>query len=163
MRHKKVKLGATFLLGLGIMALHAQVVIPVSGGNGTGTGGSVSYTVGQVVYTTVVGTNGSVEQGIQQPYKISIITGLEGTEKITLQYSAYPNPTTHSVTLKVEDFKTIELTYQLYDLTGKQLENKKVKANETSIDLSDLTEAIYLLKLIDNNREVKIFKIFKSN
>lgn len=162
MRQKKVKLGAAVLLCLGLTQLHAQVATPASAGNATGNGGSVSYTVGQVVYT-VAGSSGTVEQGIQQPYKISLITGLEGTEGITLQYSAYPNPTTHAVTLKVEDFKTVELTYQLYDLTGKQIENKKVKANETSIDMSDLTEAIYLLKLIDNNREVKIFKIFKSN
>ncbi len=163
MRHKKLKVAVTILLCLGLTTLYSQVGIPVSGGNATGSGGSLSYSVGQIVYTAAEGSSGSVEQGIQQPYKISIITGLERTEGITLQYSAYPNPTTHSVTLKVEDFKTVELTYQLYDLTGKQIENKKVKSNETNIDLSDLTQAIYLLKLIDNYRELKIFKIFKSN
>jgi Secretion system C-terminal sorting domain len=163
MRHKKVKLGAALLLGLGLTALHAQVAVPATGGNATGTGGSVSYTVGQVVYTNAAATTGSIEQGVQQPYKISFVTGLEGTEGITLQYSAYPNPTAHSVTLKVEDFKTAGLTYQLIDLTGKQLEAKKVKDIETSIDMSDLAPAVYLLKVIDVNREVKIFKIFKSN
>ncbi len=163
MRHKKLKLGVTILLCLGLTTLYSQVGIPVSGGNATGIGGSVSYSVGQIAYTAVAGSSGSVEQGIQQPYKISIITGLEGTEGITLQYSAYPNPTTHTVTLKVEDFKTTGFTYQLYDLNGKQLESKKVKTNETSIDMSDLAPAIYLLKVIDDNREVKIFKIFKSN
>jgi len=163
MRHEKMKFVVTLLLCLGLTTLHAQVGTPVSGSNATGTGGSVSYTVGQVVYTVVVGTSGSVEQGLQQPYKISLITSLEGTERISLEYSAYPNPATHSITLKVEDFNTTALTYQLYDLSGKQLESKKVTAIETSIDMSDFVQAIYLLKVIDGNREVKIFKIFKSN
>ncbi len=163
MRHKKVKLGAALLLGLGITALHAQVALPTSGGNATGSGGSVSYTIGQIVYTNAAATTDSIEQGVQQPYKISLVTGLEGTEGITLQYSAYPNPTTHSVTLKVEDFKTEGLTYQLVDLNGRQLETKKVNAIETSIDMSDLAPAIYLLKIVDDHSEVKIFKIFKSN
>lgn len=163
MKHKKVKLGAALLLGLVTTALHAQVALPTSGGNAAGTGGSVSYTIGQVAYTSVSGTTGSVEQGIQLPYKISLVTGLEGTDGITLLYTVYPNPTTNFITLKVEDFKTAGLTYQLIDLTGKQLETKKVKAIETSIDMSYLAPAVYLLKVIDDHREVRIFKIFKSN
>ena len=163
MKHKKVKLGAALLLGLGITALHAQVAVPTSGGNAAGTGGSVSYTVGQIIYTSVAGTTGSLEQGVQQPYKITLVTGLEGTEGITLLYTAYPNPTTNFITLKVEDFKTAGLTYHLIDLTGKQLETKKVKAVETSIDMSDMAPAVYLLKVVDDHREVRTFKIFKSN
>lgn len=162
MRNEKVKLGAALLLCLGLHSLHAQVASPASGGNATGPGGTVSYTVGQVVYT-VEGSNGSLAQGVQQPYTISLITGVEGTEGITLQYNAYPNPTSRYVTLKAEDFKTTGLSYQLYDLTGKQLENRKVNAAETSIDMSDREQAAYLLKVIDNGREVKVFKILKIN
>jgi Secretion system C-terminal sorting domain len=163
MRQKKVKLGAVLLLGLGITALHAQVAIPASGGNATGSGGSVSYTVGQVVYTSTSSTTGSIGQGAQQPYKISLVTGLEGTEGITLQYSAYPNPTIDYVTLRVDDFSVIGMTYQLSDLNGKQLENKKVKAIETAIDMSDFSPAVYLLKVMDTNKELKTFKIIKIN
>lgn len=59
MRHKKIKLCAVLLLGLGLTRLQAQEAIPASGGNATGNGGSASYSVGQVVYTTNTGTNGS--------------------------------------------------------------------------------------------------------
>jgi hypothetical protein len=45
-------------------AIRAQNAIPASGGNATGSGGSVSYTFGQVVYTTKSGTGGSVAQGV---------------------------------------------------------------------------------------------------
>jgi hypothetical protein len=159
MKHSKVKLGAALLFGLGLHSLHAQVAAPASGGNATGTGGTVSYTVGQVLYT--VEGSGSLSQGIQQPYTISLVTGLEGTEGITLH--VYPNPTHYSVMLKVEDFKTTGLIYELYDLTGKQLESKKIKAIETNINMSDYVQAAYFIKVIDGNREVKIFKILKIN
>lgn len=163
MRHEKVKFGAALFLWVGFSTLYAQVDIPASGGNATGGGGSTSYTVGQVVYTTVNGSSGSLAQGVQQPYKISLVTGLEGTEGITLQYDAYPNPTTRYLTLKVEDIKKADLIYQLYDLTGKQLENRKVNAIETSIDMNDREQAVYLLRVINNSREVKVFKILKIN
>ena len=51
--------------------LQAQEIPIASGAVATGIGGSSSYTVGQVVYTTNTGSNGSVAQGVQQPYEIS--------------------------------------------------------------------------------------------
>ena len=45
---------------------NAQDAIPATGGDATGSGGSASYTVGQIGYTTNTGTNGSVAEGVQQ-------------------------------------------------------------------------------------------------
>ena len=61
------------------VGLHAQETVPATGGDATRAGGSSSYTLGQVVYTTNTGTNGSVAQGVQQPYEISISVGIEVT------------------------------------------------------------------------------------
>ena len=163
MRHKKVKLCAILLLGIGLTELQAQVAIPASGGDASGNGGSVSYSVGQIVYTTNTGgANGSVAQGVQQPFEISVITGLEEAKGITLQCTAYPNPTTDFLTLKVEHFEFSTLNFQLYDINGKLLENKKINGNETNIVMSDLVPATYFLKLTDNNKEIKTFKIIKN-
>ena len=41
-------------------------VLSASGGDATGSGGSVAYSVGQIVYTTSTGTTGSVAQGVEQ-------------------------------------------------------------------------------------------------
>jgi len=162
MQHKKVKLFAFLLLGLGLTGLKAQVAIPSSGGNASGSGGSVSYSVGQVVYTSGTGTNGSVAQGVQQPYEISVETGLEVAKGITLQCSAYPNPATNFVKLMVENYTFEKLTCQLYDMNGKLLKNKKVEGNETSIDMSNLAIATYFLKVTQSNIEIKTFKIIKN-
>jgi len=47
----------------------AQNAISTTGGNATGSGGTVSYTLGSVVYLTITGTAGTVMQGISNPTK----------------------------------------------------------------------------------------------
>jgi hypothetical protein len=42
------------------LVVQAQETIPASGGNATGSGGSVSYTVGQLTYNTISGTSDTV-------------------------------------------------------------------------------------------------------
>lgn len=158
MKHKNTITSAVFLL-LGLGGLHAQESINGSGGEATGAGGTASYSVGQVVYTTATGTNGSVAQGVQQPFEISIMVGINETT-INLELSVYPNPTTNYLTLKTDD--NANLSYQLIDLQGKVIENKKVTANSTTIKMEELPKAIYFLNIKDNNQKVKTFKIIKQ-
>ncbi|SDC84448.1 T9SS type A sorting domain-containing protein [Williamwhitmania taraxaci] len=165
MRHKRLQLSAVLLLGLGLTGLQAQETIPATGGNASGSGGSSSYSVGQVVYTTNTGTNGTVAQGVQQPFEISVVTGLEEAKGINLNCTAYPNPTTDYLVLKVDASATLSiqsLSYQLYDMSGKLLENKKITGNETSIVMSNLVPATYFVKVTEGNKEVKTFKIIKN-
>ena len=87
MRHKKLKLSAVLLLGLGLTGLQAQESVNATGGNASGSGGSASYSVGQVVYTNNTGTSGSVAQGVQQPFEISVVTGIEEAKGINRDYA----------------------------------------------------------------------------
>lgn len=162
MRHKNLKLSALLLLSLGLTELHAQESISATGGNASGSGGSVNYSVGQVVYTINTGTNGSVAQGVQQPYEISVSTGLDETNGINLSISAYPNPTVGFLNLKVENYDNTNLWYQLFDMNGKLLETKKLQGNQASIVMNNLLPATYFLKITQENKEVKTFKIIKN-
>ena len=162
MRNKKIICTALLLSGLGLTGLYAQEAVPASGGNATGSGGSVSYAVGQAVYTTNTGTNGSAAQGVQQPYEVSVTTGTEKANGISLGLTAYPNPTTENITLNIGNYNTDNLTYQLFDVAGKLLQNKKIESTETVINMENLDHASYFVKIIDNNKEVKVFKIIKN-
>ena len=162
MRHKKLKLSAVLLLGLGLTGLQAQESVNATGGNASGSGGTVAYSVGQVVYTTNTGTSGSVAQGVQQPYEISVVSGIEEANGINLICTAYPNPTSEYVMLKIENYKTEKLIYWLYDINGKLILNKKIESAETMLALSDLPNAIYMLKITENKKELKTFKIVKN-
>jgi hypothetical protein len=53
------------LLSAGCTAGYAQQVQPASGSEASGSGGSVSYTLGQAFYTSLTGPNGMLDQGIQ--------------------------------------------------------------------------------------------------
>src|SRR5574344_1221221 len=162
MKHKRLKLSAVLFLGLGLTGLQAQTSVNATGTNASGSGGTVSYSVGQVVYTTNTGASGSVAQGVQQPFEISVVTGLEEAKGINLSVTAYPNPTTDYLTLSISEFEISNLTYQLYDMNGKLLQNEKITGNQTSIVMSNLVPANYFLRVIHGNKELKTFKIIKN-
>lgn len=163
MRRKKLKLSVFLcLFGLGLTGLQAQESVNATGGNASGSGGSVSYSVGQVAYQTHTGTNGSVAEGLQQPYEISVVTGIEEVKGINLSVTAYPNPTADYLTLSINEFDSSDLTYQLFDINGKLLQTEKITNNQTSIAMSNLVPATYLVKVTQSNKAIKTFKIIKK-
>jgi hypothetical protein len=156
------------LSGLTIVPLAAQQAVSSAGGNATGAGGAVSYTVGQVAYTFNTGTNGSVTQGVQQPYEISVVTTLKEIKEITLECSVYPNPASGFLKIKLsntedQEMKPENLRYSLYDISGKFLLENKLDGIETTIQMEGLPSSTYILKIIQINpatlKELKTFKI----
>ena len=162
MRHKKLKLSAVLLLGLGLTGLQAQESINATVGDASGSGGSASWSVGQIVYTMNTGTNGTVTQGIQQPYEISVVSAIEEVKGISLSVTAYPNPTTDFLQLKVESEKLKDLSYQLFDINGKLLQTKKLTGTETQIDISSYVPSTYFVRVIAESKSIKTFKIIKN-
>jgi hypothetical protein len=162
MKQEKRILIILFLCCFWTIVVLAQEAIPATGGNATGIGGSVSYTVGQIAYSTLSGTNGSVVQGVQQPFEISVVTGIEEANGIDLLVSAYPNPATDFVTLKVVNYDITGLSYGLFDISGNLLENKKIEGNEITIPFGNRSPSVYFLKVTDKNKVVKTFKIIKN-
>ena len=159
MRYRKIQLSFGFLLILnGIQA--QQTTLP-TGGNTSGIGGSSSYSVGQILYSTNIGANGSEAQGVQQPYEISITTGINKTD-INLELLVYPNPTTTFLKLKVENQQVESLSFQIFDMQGKLVENNKLTSNTTTINLEALPKSTYFLNITDNNQLIKTFKIIKN-
>jgi len=149
------------LFGFSVFPLQAQQAISASGGDAKGNGGSVSYTVGQVFYRTLQGTDGSAALGVQQPYEISIVTAIENSEDINLEYKVYPNPTGGLINLTIKPFDHKKMKYQLYDQNGILLLDKKIESENTEISLIRFYSSTYFLRIIENNIEVKVFKIIK--
>lgn len=160
MKHKKTIISIAFLL-LMLGGLNAQETLTTTGGESTGVGGTASYSIGQVVFTTNIGSTGSEAQGVQQPYEISTTVGINETA-VNLEINIYPNPTANNLTLKVEDFQLSTLNYVLIDIHGKIIENKTVKASSTTIKMEGLSKATYFLQVMNKNQSVKTFKIIKN-
>lgn len=162
MKHKRLKIYALLLFELGLASLRAQDNVSTTGGNASGSGGTVAYSVGQVVYQTHTGANGSLAEGVQQPYEVSVVTGLNEAKGISLNVMAYPNPTNGALQLKIESEKLKDFSYQLYDSNGKLLQTKQINGNQTSIVMSNFVPATYFLKVSEGYKEVKTFIIVKN-
>jgi len=161
MKYKQIHLSAVLLLFLFLSGLQGQESVNALGGNAWGSGGSSSYSIGQVGYATNIGTNGSILQGVQQPFEISVLTGIREAIGINLSVSVYPNPTTDYLNLEIKEFDLSNVSFKLYDMSGKLLQTEKLKGSQTSIVMSNLVTAIYFLKVFQERNEVKTFKIMK--
>jgi hypothetical protein len=138
----------------------AQGSVNASGGNATGAGGTVAYSVGQVFYTTNTGSSGSVAQGVQHAYEIFQV----GTKETTLNISltAFPNPTVDYLTLQISDYDQEELSYQMFDIQGKLVGNGLIVAHHTVVDMHNLLPATYFLNIVNQkNQKIQSFKIIK--
>jgi hypothetical protein len=142
--------------------LFAQEATITSGGNASGSGGTVSYTLGQLAFNFIDGANGSVAQGVQQPFEISAVTGIGEMVGINFAVSVYPNPTTNQLILKIASSDISGMEYRFFDFTGRLLESRLIKDKETNIATSPYAPSTYYLKVLRNNTEIKTFKIIKN-
>jgi hypothetical protein len=139
----------------------SQEAIPVSAGEAAGSGGSGSYTVGQVFYTTYTTTAGSVSQGVQHPFEFQTLSNPELTT-VNLTAVTYPNPTSDYVILKISDSALDNLSYKLFDVTGKAISNGNITNGDSQIAMLQLAIGIYILKVSRHNQALKTFKIIKK-
>jgi hypothetical protein len=151
----------TFCICLMILSTQAQQSMNPGGSDASGIGGSVAYSIGQVVYTMDESLVGSILQGVQQPFEISVETGFYDITEQDLKITTYPNPSKDNLILKVESNNFEELQYVLTDSRGACLKNEQIIGEETKIELTSLPPSTYLLKIYKNKKEQKFFKIIK--
>lgn len=187
MQYFKIILSSICLLGIGMSGLDAQETILPTGGDMLGSGGTVCYSIGQIVYNTYTGADlsvtdvvllsefgkiSSVAEGVQQSNEISVVKEIKKIESEELEVLSYPNPSIDFVYLKVEMYKKgnlktenyekDNLSYQLFDLAGRLLDSKKIIGNETKIVLSSFVPGYYYLKVTQNDKIAKTIKIYKK-
>ena len=143
----------------------------VTSGEATGSGGSVSYSVGQVFYTTYLSPDlfftdditrvGSVSQGVQQPFELQTLSNPALTT-VKLTAVTYPNPTKDFIILKISDSALNNLRYTLIDVNGRAIASEAIATSSTQIQMKHLAIDVYVLKVSQHNKSLKSFKIFKS-
>jgi len=141
--------------------VNAQETISVSGGEATGAGGTVSYTIGQLIYTNPTTAAGSLNQGIQQSIEFVTLSNPELTA-LTFKALTYPNPTTDFIILALKDANLTGLSYTMYDLLGRLVNKGTVTTSETKIGMKSLPIGVYILRVQQNNKKMKTFKIIKN-
>lgn len=151
------------LLSLGPMrGAIAQSSVHTAGGDASGGGGSVSYTVGQAVFTAVDQAGGSVIQGVQQPYEIFSV-GATSPPGLRLQCVVRPNPTATDVMLTADPSLWGALSVALYDAGGRLLFQQQTSDAETRIPMAELPAAVYFLRVSNDRGAIQSFQIIKNH
>jgi hypothetical protein len=154
------KIALTIPLLLITFLLYAQQAVTASGGNATGAG-TVSYTVGQIITATNTGNNGSVAQGIQQSIELFTLVNPD-LKTLTLKAIIYPNPTKDKIVLALSDHNLTALTYKIFDVNGRLIKKGNVEKENTTMAMRDFAVGVYFLKVNQNSKQLKVFKIIKN-
>ena len=149
-----------FLLLINYSTHFSQENTNTAGGESTGANGTISYSIGQPFYSEVSNQDNYVIEGLQQPYEISVISGIE-INSINLTISAFPNPTTNYLNLEYDDLPKNDTYYSIMNLDGTLIMNGIIKNMSTKLDISDLPNSTYFVTIRDNKSILKSFKIIK--
>jgi hypothetical protein len=141
--------------------VQSQESLAISAGEASGSGGTSSYTLGQVFYTTTNTSTGSVGQGVQQSFELFTLSNPQLTT-VNLEAVIYPNPSSDYVVLNITDTALTDLSYVLVDIRGQVISNQKISSLDTQISLHGLSIGTYVLKVSKKNSELKMFKIIKK-
>ena len=141
------------------VSLYSQSNTVSAGGDADGDNGSISFSIGQVVYTSAQGSNGNVNQGVQQPYDVGVVTGIE---EAGINLSVFPNPTSGLLTLTVADEDASLLSYQLFDASGRLVDSKNKLNPTNTISLDGYATGVYTLSVSRENKQVKSFRLVRN-
>lgn len=159
MKYKKIMIGIV-ILALGLGRVSAQQNTNSSGGENTGNGGIVSFSLGQIAYTAHESSTISLIAGVQQPYEITVLTSISNP-LIDFELKVYPNPTTGYLTLLTEATLKDTIDYRLTDMNGIVIMNGEIISNSTNIFLENIPISTYFLSITNKRKVIKTFKIIK--
>ena len=151
-----IRLSFVVWLFFSIQPSFAQQGIASAGADATSANGSINFTIGQIDYIETTGTTGSVAQGLQQPYTISVVSSIENGIEITA--SLFPNPASEMIVLSFSEKPAKGVNYTLYTLDGIILDKNNLTDFSTSIPIAEMKNGVYYLKISNQNSDLKIFK-----
>ena len=137
----------------------AQQDVLTGGGNASSSAGSVSYSIGQVVYTHESNETGSVNLGVQQPYAVTPIHVYEPWGE--LQMGLYPNPTRGQLLIEMPQFIP-GITASIFDMSGSLMEQLPLQSAKTILSAEQWPAAQYIVRLSDVSGNTSEYKLVKQ-
>lgn len=138
----------------------AQESINFTGGNISNTTGSVSFSIGEVVFNSFSNTDFNITHGVQHSIEVFLVE----TAEISSPFSAqvFPNPSSEQIQIKLPSNLTGTYSFKLIDLNGKELLNHLVKESFAVIDISTFESATYYLLISSEDSVIQTFKVIKN-
>ena len=108
-------------------------------------------------YTITYSINGCVSNSVTN---VSICTGVQEINKTSI--SVYPNPTNGVLNISIPSELTGLTSIEVYDAIGKLAVKETLSNDANTINLSKLENGMYVFKIINNNKTVKVGKVVKQ-
>ncbi|HOZ16071.1 MAG TPA: T9SS type A sorting domain-containing protein [Tenuifilaceae bacterium] len=142
-------------------------VVASAGGyyNSTEAGVSISWTLGEVAYTTLTAGGYMLTQGFQQGNLFT--TDVEKPELSGSDMKIYPNPASVEFFIKINSPTAKgKSTAEVYDITGRKVITKELNLEENEpyrIPIAELKAGIYMIRItVESSKAVKVFKLIKE-
>lgn len=159
---KPLLLSLTLLLAISPLRLSAQEVISSGGTHVTGTGFSLSWTIGETVIGTLSGGSCILTQGFHQT-RLSA-SAVDVIPLCGISLAVYPNPSVYVLHLWVEEGDFSQLKYSLLTLDGKTLLAKNITSSMNDIDMKPYSCGTYLLRVLwKTGKQAKTYRVVKTN
>lgn len=148
------------LLQIGLMSLcsttvYSQENTVVSGGECSGSGGSVSYSIGQIDHTVRFNDEFVLTEGVQQPYARTRVFVQE--VPYLSDIAVFPNPSSGRFSLDVG--KHEGLAFMLHDGSGKLLKLGQIDKVRTTFEVEYLPQGVYSLSIIKGGVGAAVFNL----
>lgn len=144
--------------------LYAQTSVNTGGGQALGTSGSVSYSIGQLFYSSYSGSTGGISEGVQIPMEVYLVTHIGEPFDMGLDVSVFPNPVGDYLTLLIQGEGFIPGSsqgYVLLDMSGKAIHSGRIMEETTLVDMHAHPPGIYLLQVFVSGQRIAYFKVIK--
>jgi len=138
-------------------------VIASAGTHYTGSNAQLSWTIGEPVITTVSNGSNIITQGFHQT--LLNVTSVEEQSVAGINVTVFPNPTSDVLNINLTN-NLKDLQMDLYDMSGKLLQARKIGAAEGNVQISmtEYARANYLLRLYSIDGSVNYtYKVQKMN
>lgn len=134
----------------------SRSVISSSGYDGSAEHYQVSWTIGETVIGTFAAGDVMLTQGFHQGE--ILVTSIEETDP-GQKMIAYPNPAHDELYIRVDNPEG--LRYEIFDVNGQRIAGEQITSQTTSVNVSNLSPAIYYVKLKNDQQAKQTFKIIK--
>ena len=82
-------------------------------------------------------------------------------DAVSSQITVFPNPTADKVFLKLDMDNIENCNYYLYDLQGREIQNRNITSKQTEMSFASFESGVYILRIIKEKTLVQEFKIIK--
>jgi predicted secreted protein len=145
------------------VGVHAQSSVHTSWGEGTGSGGRMTYSVGQVFIQSVsVPGVARMSEGVQQPLEVLTI-GMEDVSQILEGIKLFPNPTAGELHLQIRDFVPGAFSYRLLNNLGQCIQEGEVQSSSSLLSLESVSAGSYRIEVRNTGGNRRVFQVIKRN